>query len=260
MNHREASGRSEFSINAFWAAERDRFSAIYKNGFGAYAETIPDISEAFHLIDREVRCIDEGTPGGVHAAGSGILMEARDAIEAFRLANATAITSHAGCGAAALYAKRNGLDVSRADEYGKKWAQDLAAAMRVPYAGNINFTALKRPRYAHIARVCYHDGTGNFDYSKTAGLPSGFIVSRRYVSKKSAEEEVRIAADIALGEHGFGEKFTGKEPFLLVAIGDGSAGACGETRLMQELYSLRDEFHGRVKVDGFTVSVLETIS
>jgi hypothetical protein len=235
-----------------WAKQAPTFEAIETMGIQRFADNLPDIEEAFHLEDHCVRCMDEGTPGGIHLAGSGILMDEAKAIEAMRAAHADGVYSHDGCGAAALYAKKMGLDASKSDEYGVIWAKHLAELLGVPYKGNIEKKKLKRPEAFHFARVAYYDGTGSFDPTRVADLPPGFVISRRYIDADAATAEADIATSIATGHHGYNELITAKEPFYIIPVGDPADPNFSIEKLTRELDEIVAKSGGRVKVTGFT--------
>jgi hypothetical protein len=237
---------------AEWKKQADLFKAIEKMGMQKYFEMINDVEDAFHLGDRCVHCIDEGTPGGIHAAGSGILMDESKAIEAMRKAKADGVWSHDGCGAAALYAKRESLDMSNTDEYGVVWAKHLAEKLGVPYRGHIKAEDMARPFDMHTARVAYYDGTGSFDPSRVSDLPPGFVISRRYLDPAYAAQEADVCVSIAAGDHGYGELITSEEPFYIIPVGDPEDPNFSVKKMTAELDELVRKSNGRVKVMGFT--------
>ncbi|MDD5110480.1 MAG: hypothetical protein PHI63_04690 [Patescibacteria group bacterium] len=209
------------------------------------------MAKAFQPADRWLRCIDEGTPGGVHMAGSGILLGVGAAAEAARAAGATTITSHEECGAAKLYATEKGLDPEKSDTYGQEFARDLAKELGVNYC-HLPLSEMARPAGLHVARVAYYDGTGSFDPSRLPDtLPAGFVISRRYLKPDYARRECEIAITIALGHHGFGELFTKDSPFILVVVGDAKDSAFSLQSLRTEIEPLVHPYHGRVVIDGF---------
>jgi len=235
-----------------WAKQKPLFEAIQKLGIQRFAEALPDIEDAFELKDHCIRCMDEGTPGGIHLAGSGILMAEADAIKALHDAHADGVYSHDGCGAAALYAKKMGLDASRADEYGVIWAKHLAEVCGVPYKGHIEQKEMKRPADFHLARVAYYDGTGSFDPSRAADLPPGFVISRRFLQGEAALSEADIAASIATGHHGYGDLITADEPFYIIPVGDSEDPNFSVETLSAELERIAASSGGRVRITGFT--------
>lgn len=233
----------------YWHEQEPLFQEVRKLGWQKYLTSL-NLPRGFELKDRKLRCIDEGTPGGLHLAGSGILVSKSEAVDFVKQAGVTGIYSHAGCGAAALYAKNKGLDVDRADDYGAAWAQELAQITGLPYEGHIALNDLARPAEFHIARVIYYDASGSFDPSLVEGLPPGFVISRKYLSPAYAQQEVDIAAGIVLGEHGFKELVSSHNPIYVVMIGDNRSGLNLEA-LSQELMSVTKRYQGVVEVSGF---------
>jgi hypothetical protein len=231
-----------------WREQEPIFEKIQQEGgFSNYVQSLKNLEDAFHT-GHDIHCIDEGTPGGIHSAGSGILMSREEAVKAFKEAGVTGVTSHEGCGAAKLYAIEKELDPEKADEYGEQWAKELAIALNVPYEGHMTSEQMARPESFHIARVAYYDGTGKFDYSATEGLPPGFIISRKFIGETEAEKEIGIAESIAMGDHGFGDLITEENPFLIVVIGDSEASTA---KLKQEIENISHNYGKRIKVDSF---------
>ena len=233
--------------SAFFREQEAMMQNIREIGFARYAQDLTELADAFRLKDRCMRCIDEGTPGGIHSAGSGILREKSEVLAAFRAAKVDRITSHDGCGAAVLYTKTHGFDPGRADDYGKAWAQEIAEELSLPYE-HIDFSAMQRPKDFHIARVAYYDGTGRFDFSNVAGLPAGFTISKKIQREADSLTEAQVASNIALGDHGFGELISPASPFMIVAIGESKKEL---TALQAELAKAELPQDGRVAIDGF---------
>jgi len=232
------------AMNHDWEAGNILMGEIFRRGFDSYAAHVQDIAGTFALEDRTVRCIDEGTPGGIHFAGSGILADFEDAVAWMQAAAVDGVTSHTGCGAANLYAQRSGRDLSEAEKLGIEHAQRIAAALGVPYRGHI--TKLKRPPEYHDARVIYVDDTGTFDSDRSSGLPRGLLISRAHLNPAYALQEVEVAISITLGDHGFGERFTPASPLMLAAVRP-SRSPERDAALMQ----IAGKFSGRVRVDVF---------
>lgn len=207
--------------------------------------------QAFKLSDRNLRCIDEGTVGGIHLAGAGVLYP--KAAQDFT-GQVTGVFSHQGCGAVKLHATSLRITTDDLDMLADEEAKKMAQMLRVPFLGRIADGQLKRPPEIHVARAVYYDGTGHFDPSKLS-LPAGFVVSRRYISDPAyAQSEVEIAVKIAHGNHGFGELFTADSPFYLVAVTDPQNGSISLGQLVKEL-SLVASKHNFVKVDHITNEV-----
>ena len=211
------------TLEEYWQESHAIFSLIYRSGIRDYLESLPILSEAFKLSDHSVRCIDEGTPGGIHIAGSGILLSTDDKqaqleslIEKLRSAGVDGTYSHEGCGAAKLYAETIMNNPDKSHDYAISWAQKLAGILNIPYKGHI--AELSRPKEFHNARIAYYDGSGRFDPFRFKEIPNGFIISRYYLDPEYSKQELSIALSIALGHHGFGDKFTKDNPFIIAPI------------------------------------------
>jgi len=74
--------------------------------------------------------------------------------------------------------------------------------------------------FPHIERAAYYASVSSFNPQAVVGLPAGFVISREYFEPDYAMANVAIAIKIAFGSHGFGEKFSDEQPFLLVAVAD----------------------------------------
>ncbi len=239
--------------------QNETMRAILKNGVEAYARDIPNLEVAFAGREAKLCCMDEGTTrGDMRSAGSGILTEGAERaafLSALKAAGIKEVTSHEGCGAASLFRKKHGLDHLSADEVAIQEAKKIAEELGVPYTGHI--TDLSRPKEFHNARVVYYDATGRFNPSKLRELPPGFVISRRYMTPEQAQSEVKIAASIAFGDHGFGRKFSSREPLLVVPIGDATEAAFDREVLESELTAvareLSEDDQSRVKIDGFSM-------
>lgn len=251
--------KNKKSFEDYWQESRVIFSRIYATGIRKYFEGLPNLGKAFELEDRSVRCIDEGTPGGIHLAGSGILLstdekraELERILEELRGAGADGVYSHAGCGAAKLYAEtvKGDHDPNNAEGYAIEWAQALAKLLQAPYKGHI--TDLKRPDF-HNARIVYYDGSGRFDPFRMREIPDGFIISRYYLDQRYAMEELRIALSIAFGHHGFGDKFTEDSPLIVAPIEKfvTKRRNISLPELEEEARQVASQFGGRVVVEGF---------
>ncbi|MBI3632615.1 MAG: hypothetical protein HY225_04155 [Candidatus Vogelbacteria bacterium] len=244
-----------------WAESESMFSKIYGTGVKKYLEGLPSLTSAFHKSDLGVRCIDEGTPSGIHMAGSGIILSTAEKIDELRRveeelkrAGVDGVYSHEGCGAAALYAETVAHDPNNAHKYAVEWAQKLAKELGVDYKGHID--KLARPKDFHNARIAYYDATGEFDPFKIKEIPDGFIISRHFLDPMYSKEELGIALSIAMGHHGFGDKFSKDKPFIIAPI----QMITNEKRPDLELQALEAEaraiaapFGDRVIVEGFRI-------
>lgn len=243
------------NIETHWKSQEKVLNEIYTNGVEQYINKLKDISAAFELNDRILRCIDERTPKGLHSAGSLILAGEKKAIEFLKKSGAIGITSHAKCGAAALDAVNKGIDPDKADEHGKQWAMRLAKISGIPYIEHIEKEQLNGPVDFHIARVAYYDGSGKFNPNAVEGLPIGFVITRKHMDPEHAVSEVKISASIATGHHGFGTKIGQETPFIIIAIADPNNPELSLKKLKSELASIEKEHNGKVIIDGFTAPI-----
>lgn len=238
----------------YWQAEETKIASIISGGFEKYLCGIEGHQSAFKLQDTSLRCIDEGTPGGIHLAGSGILLDAATAAKYAESAKVDGVFSHAECGAAKLFAEKENLDPEAADEYGIEWAKTLAERLKVPYKGHIEISQMNRPSGLHDARVVYYDGTGRFDYQGSTDLPKGFVIDRKYLDQSYALQELDVAIQIALGGHGFGDKFTPESPFLAIALTEKNGGL-DKAGLLSEAEGIAAKYNNRVSVQACEIDL-----
>ncbi|NMC51366.1 hypothetical protein GYA54_01390 [Candidatus Kuenenbacteria bacterium] len=230
-------------IERDWTGQLAIYQKIKQLGAEEYFASVADLAAAFNADDHHVHCMDERTPGGIHCAGSGILLGLDAAAEFCAKSGARGITSHESCGAAAIYARLNGL-TGNSDELGVRFAQDLAVKTGLPYVGHL---PVKKEH--HFARAAYYDGTGIFDSTKAADLPPGFFINRANLpADYAANTEAATAARIAMGDHGYGQLITTQEPFWFFAIAKGEL-TLG--KLMAELEPLKKEFGDKIIIAGF---------
>lgn len=245
-------------IEEAWNAQEERIAPVKEaGGMSAYLEHLQqDNIDMLSLDDRTVRCIDEGASGhGLHLAGSGILLGEERAYEIMKAANVDMVTSHEGCGAAALYAKEHGLDAAKADEYGQEFSKKLAERLGVPYK-HIAAEEMDRPKEFHHARYAIYDGTGTFNHRAIPGFPAAFVVNRRINEGGLAEAEV--SASIALGDHGFGQRFTAESPFTFIVIGDPESEEFSADSLVAELEPIAVEQGGVIHIEHYTPALSES--
>ena len=237
---------------SFWDRQNELFTRIKeRGGFGEYVGSIEYFSELFKAQNRNVCCMDERTTAGtIRYAGSGILDQVR-AASRLREAGAKGVYSHAGCGAAALAYNRLSEEAKmqfiNPEAYAVWWAKEVATQAEIEYLGHLEVS----PAF-HIARVTYYDGTGIFDSSRADQLPSGFVISRRYLDEGYAKGDLKLSVDIAFGPHGFGaNRFSNEAPFMLVVIGDPLDERYSLEQLTKEAKEVAMQFEGKVVVDGF---------
>lgn len=241
---------------------------IREIGFARHAETLPNLKDAFDLdkhqpeagIERCGCCMDEGTPWGVHAAMQLLSDEEFD--EWFKKNKLTHLSTHDGCGAEELLAKRiadeQGIELAEA----RVIAKNLVKTRAEKYgAGLIHIPAekMKRPKDFHDARVCYIDATGRFNYEGVEGLPDGFTITHSFSTLEPTLIQAGVSEAIIFGDHGFGndKKFFNEEnKFLFVAIANS----------WEELEKIKDELvefkfanslGEEIAVDGFVAPKID---
>lgn len=244
-----------------------------------FKREFPDLKHAFSDKQKCVCCIDEGTAhkdinGEMKfaLAGSGILYPAAN--EAERLEKVAKIliergvidiTSHGGCGAAGLAYRRDFPDANthanlavKIEDYAKAWSDKLADKIHElgspAERTHVLAEDMERPMEFHNARVVYYDGVGGFNPNKEIGLPMGFVVERAYLPADYAGEELKVAADIAFGHHGFGDLFTQEQPFVLIALAKTEAEVVSLKDEMSSVLSENESLkNGKIKIDGMVV-------
>ncbi|MFA6194721.1 MAG: hypothetical protein WC719_03185 [Patescibacteria group bacterium] len=218
-------------------------------------ESFPEFKEAFKALDT-IDCSDGRVLQGrkIGIADSGLLLpEAeRAAFVSHFKGKIETITTHSDCGAAAL--KFNSLKpeeipegVKTADEYGtycgKKMAEDLGAKHEY----------LDRDEMAseyHNETAIVIDQTGEFDSTNLEGFPAHFVCTGAGLgfSPEYMKSEVKTLAGIALGHHGFGDRFDSANPLrVIVAAKDQEQ----LNRWIEIGKEAAKDFGTRVKVDGF---------
>lgn len=170
--------------------------------------------ELFALKDRTLKCMDERTPGGIHLAGAGILLGMDKSVEFVKKAKVDKVTWHKECGAVALYLKKKGGKPTEAevDKEAKKFANELAEKAGIEVGEEI----MQGETSFHAARAIYFDATGEFNITRE--LPVGFVISRAYLDKEYASEELKIVVSIAFGDHGFAELLSVERPLLIISV------------------------------------------
>jgi len=239
-----------------FAGQQAFIDEIKRVGFGRYAESLPNLADAFDLEKHKVEnfshaicCMDERTPCGIHAAGSGILLPPKDFETYMQATQPDLLTSHDNCGAGKLYCLAHGLPVENSDQIARAWAEEQAKKYGLPH----RHLAVKKD--FHFARACYYDLTGQLNNDLAAGLPDGFVISRAYMNKKNSLHEAKIALDIIFGDHGLGKEFlTAGNPFLVTAV----AWDEGELKaIKKELAELENPYDDLVRFEAFLAPLPE---
>ena len=270
------------AVDAIWNQQMGYLGAL-RGAIGgggqrlsAYLEEIGATGLLFRDGVPIAACMDEGAspglPGGtpvaaVRSAGAGILAEsigaAADQIDNF--GEIKTVLTHQECGAARLAAARAfGIPEDEAgqikhavvDNFAWCWGKQLAAHLsrrHGKYVGHkhLSLDEMSRPAKLHTAAAVYYDGHGNFNRVGIAQMPRGFVISRFAMPAEHGKFSLSIAASIALGEHGFGARFTPEAPFCIIVVGAPGDGDCSKASLIGEAQEVAEDFAGRVAVLGF---------
>jgi hypothetical protein len=169
-----------------------------------------------------VACVDEGIAfgsdqrGALRIAGSGILLDKDRAIERWKAAGVTVVTAHEGCGAAKLYCDEHGIDTENPSRYVAALLEQWAAEAELEFA---YLDTLQRPDY-HDARAVSIIATDDFEPNNVPDYPKSFVVSADGSVDEIVSDAI-LSAKIALGDHGFGSRFSSDNPLLigLIAVG-----------------------------------------
>ncbi len=222
--------------------EETKISKILHEGI---TSLVGDKSQLFALKEKTLKCMDERTPGGIHLAGAGILLGEEKTLQFIKDAQIEKVTWHKECGAVGLYLKKQGQTPSgeQIDEEAKKFAEALAKKAGIEVAeeemaGETSF---------HAARAIYFDNTGEFNF--TEDLPTGFVISRKFLPSDYAAEELKIAVSIAFGDHGFGKLFSVEQPLLVVAVSSLDEIDPIQQEIEAALIDIDEYKEGRIKLD-----------
>ncbi|MFA5855227.1 MAG: hypothetical protein WC846_03010 [Candidatus Gracilibacteria bacterium] len=251
-------------LDAHFAEQSGLFQTVEKNG-GFQALFMS--GKANHLLETngQCTCIDEGTKRGTRRhAGSGLNhalsiltkggLKDRAALDAaivaivdnLKDAGLTTITSHDECGAAGLVWGL--LSQGFKDEMGWKEAVDLAKWFSSEVANRLELKyehiGVERPHF-HIALGVLVDLVGGLNPDGVEGAPEMFTVSACDNAEEGVSQTV-LAAKIATGGHGYGEKITEAEPFRVVIA---TKAGTDNSAFLQRLRMGLAEFGNRVKIE-----------
>lgn len=240
-------------------AARTTLTEDYDGDFAGYAASLLGLHDAFYrnsdgqlvLLDHGVKCIDEGTPGGVRIAGAGILEGIDQTVTMLETLDLDVIHCHDDCGAARLYAQLHNIVDVHPDELAKQFTIEIARRLGIQHH-HIRKEQLRRPPI-HVATVVYYSGVKAFDPAQLPdALPQGFVITRAlHHSPQSAQTEADVACQIAFGSHGFGNRFDGKNPLIIVPVGNPHRPRLSLEALSAELQPVVSTYEDRVRISGF---------
>ncbi len=239
---------------------------FFKDNFSNLGDNFVDKKEAVVCMDEGCAHKDYKGEGKFSIAGSGILLPASSDVERVQIAarlfsevGIKDITSHEGCGAVGLAFKRDFPDqnptANQLKSYGEEWVKKVADVMnKEGHEVNVDFISaqeMERPDGFHDAQVVYFDGIGGFNPNKQAGLPKGFVISRKFLPGEYAVQELQVAVSIAFGKHGM-EKFTEDAPFVIVVMASDDSTLADLKQEVGNSLESNPNF-SKIKIDGLVV-------
>jgi hypothetical protein len=170
--------------------------------------------------DSCIGCVDEGLKlrddqqQTLRIAGSGILLGQERATQLWKAASLTTITAHESCGAAALYCQQSNIQTDNPSHYVaeilKGWA--IEAGLNFEYEAKLD-----RPDF-HSARAVIIDLSNSLRPNDVPTMPKSFVVTANGTASEAASDAL-LSAQIAFGEHGFGDLFTPDSPLVIAVVG-----------------------------------------
>ncbi|GAC1412854.1 MAG: hypothetical protein NVSMB66_3180 [Candidatus Doudnabacteria bacterium] len=234
-----------------WQRQQEATKALREIGAEKYFRNIDGIQRAFIPLEPIAVCMDERIMRrSWRLGGSGILMPKDKLIASLQKNGIQGITTHEGCGAAAMAADGSGLS---AEEYAKKWAREISEASGIPYVAHITAEEMIGPKHFHPATVAYYSGSNTFSAAGVKELPVGFHINRKVGS--SVKHDLGLALMIAFGDHGFGKERFEQTKFLIIAPGnpnDSDRNAAALKREAEEIVA-RMDLADFVDIDAFNV-------
>ncbi len=218
-------------------------------------ETFPGFKESFCDLDT-IDCSDGRVLDGkkIGIAGSLILLpkiEKEKFIEAYN-SKIKVLTAHRDCGAAdaafkLLKPEEIPEGVKTADEYGiycaKKNAADLGAEFRF-----LDIEEMASKNHNEIGLVL--DQTGRFNSTNLENFPPHFVCTGAGLgfSPEYMKIEMETLVGIALGHHGYGERFAKENPFYIMVAAKNSLDQANWSTVAREVAS---KFGDKVKIESF---------
>ncbi len=251
--------------NLEWERQNEKYKFLRNKDYSIedyIKENKINLEEAYKKEGDEIiiGCIDEGMKemgGRIPLAGSGLLfLTEQELLDFIKNRKADVITTHVGCGAALIWARKKNPNISQedADKLAMKYIQNIATKAGIQYKHIFN-EEMARPKEYHNARMVFYNNVKEYYPSRITELPPAFSVERfTMFQPKNAEKRIGLAITIAFNEHGFGEKFTKDEPFIIVCCLNENDNF---NEIQNEVNSILDKMEierQRIKIDYFVVS------
>jgi len=245
-------------IEQEWNSTHECMQSIRADGgFSVFALKNQNEVGNMTLHERDCVCCMDGRvapfKNAVAIAGSGLLVKddpvARDLlVEKLLSQGVQKVFLHEDCGAVGLYSLEKGISREHAEKDASAWAEELSGLLK----GNTHPETLSVTLDFHNEQCVYLTFLDRFSLQDIQAFPTGFQVSGSVVSFDDALAQVGVAIDIALGDHGFGDRFTQKDPFTVVIVAKNKE-ELQKIQSNQNLIQLIKKYNGRVMIDGFVV-------
>jgi len=259
-NEQVFAGNVEDLIEKSWKKGRNNMLVQFLQEKGSLQnamEVFPGVKEAFeHPLDT-VDCSDGRVNGGgrkIGVAGSGMLLTENDRklfIE-WAKGKAKVLTTHDDCGAAkAKFATLSLEDIPEgiktADEYGRYCGEKTAKEIGAKH-NHLNRDEMASSNHNEVGLTI--DQTGRFNSDGLEGFPPHFVCTGAGIgfSEEYVKNEVHMLTGIALGHHGFGERFDEENPFIIMVAANNLEELLKWKGIAEETLA---EYGNRVRVDGF---------
>lgn len=223
---------------------------------------------AFADQPKIVKCIDErvvidGQPT-IALAGSGVLLsddQLKITADLLKKAGVNEITYHQGCGACSLVCQQHKDKVLDPTDVAKESAEKLSSALNLPnspkyssYTPNSDYQMIGDSHFHH-ARAIVVDGTGRLNLG-AIDLPAAFLISPKYHPDMDyTKQELDIAINIALGDHGFGRQKFEEESLLVVLAGSPMDREFSPDQLKWRLKPIIDQYPETVELVTLPVTI-----
>ena len=223
--------------------------------------------EQCEKVFRETPCCLGCSDGRIHEArigraGMGIVAGVEKTVTAIKkmfdegkVKGRLVIKSHDGCGAAKIVCdqliEKGKLPQNyNSDDLGIKFAKDVTVALQQGgYDVVCEHTSEKEMDALHDEVAIYFDGTQSINI-ENSDFPRGFIFSNLDFDSTECVTELKALCGIALGDHGFGKRFTKENPFRIII----------SAKNQEQIQTMRDiaekaawGFNERVAIDSLIV-------
>lgn len=249
------------TIDQIWEMENQSLLILKLKQGNSLQSIFHDHKEFLHEANKfRLSCCDGRiyhNSSEYNLAGSGILLSEIELEKVMKSLQGkiTTLTSHEGCGAVVLAFKLQteagnlASEITSPDLYAQNWTETVAKKYGFTYE-HISAQEFNYPEH-HEMGLCL-DGTGKLNL-EAEGLPNMFISHSFMLNKdeKYIATEAEILAGIAFGDHGFGNRFTEKDPFqILVIVGSDKE----KLRAIKLMEGVRQKYGHRVQIQSAIVA------